>query len=165
MDTEGKIEGGKKSGRTSNPSFVNPVRISGPFYKNARESTLSVRCPNPIRNSPHQAKDVRYPVQSPRDDPQAQLHTITTVHSISVHVSEGKIQEYIRATAFLVLSITLWWYSYSPCEKFIRTEKKRTYGQMAKDSQRRRYGDYKPILTPAFLSSVSFSTELVFGPI
>ena len=27
----------------------------------------------------------------------------------------------IPATIFLVLSITLWWYSYSPWEKFIRT--------------------------------------------
>lgn len=25
-------------------------------------------------------------------------------------------------TIFLVLSMTLWWYSYEPCEKFIRTE-------------------------------------------
>jgi len=29
----------------------------------------------------------------------------------------------LPATIFLVLSMTLWWYSYEPCEKFMRTDR------------------------------------------
>lgn len=34
----------------------------------------------------------------------------------------GRRASCLRETIFLVLSITLWWYSYDPWEKFMRTE-------------------------------------------
>jgi hypothetical protein len=64
--------------------------------------------------------------------------------------------------------MTDWWYSYEPCEKFMRTA-----GRIAEvslcDVQRgapaRKACLYVPTLTPAARSLESISTELVLGPV
>jgi hypothetical protein len=64
-----------------------------------------------------------------------------------------------HSTAFLVLSMTLWWYSYDPCEKFMRTGKSSVIVQKGECLIAG-----SPIFIPASLSLVSVSTLLVFGP-
>jgi hypothetical protein len=69
----------------------------------------------------------------------------------------------LHAIIFLVLSITLWWYSYEPCEKFMRTAPANPSIRNAKKNDK--WGDpFAPIFTPAFLRSASFSTVFTFGP-
>ena len=65
--------------------------------------------------------------------------------------------------------MTDWWYSYEPCEKFMRTAG-RIVQVSLRDLQRgapaRKKGClYAPTLTPAARSLESISTELVLGPI
>lgn len=91
---------------------------------------------------------------------------------------EREREEDAPATAPRALSMTDWWYSYDPCEKFIRTAEQDGQGgqflralakrprsrQGLKSRIAKRRKGHVPTFIPASRSSWSFSTELVLGP-
>ena len=78
----------------------------------------------------------------------------------SVRISfNGYKRNNLHSTALRVLSITLWWYSYDPCEKFIRT--KSALGHSVRNGEKRRTDVHSSL--PEFLKCLWVICLWTFG--